>query len=99
EPADTRKRFAWKSPGGDNMVWGVCFCDVNRDGLLDVVLGPHYQSQWSDPIPVRRYLNRGIKDGGPALEDVTEKVGLAPLGMKAPHVEIQDFDNDGWPDI
>jgi hypothetical protein len=30
---------------------------------------------------------------------VTEKVGLVPLGMKSPHVEIQDFDNDGWPDI
>jgi hypothetical protein len=30
---------------------------------------------------------------------VTANVGLTPLGMKAPHVEIQDFDNDGWPDI
>ena len=35
----------------------------------------------------------------PTFEDVTEKVGLMPLPMKAPHVEIQDFDNDGWPDI
>jgi hypothetical protein len=99
EAPDSRKTFAWKGSGGDNMVCGVCFCDVNRDGLLDVVLGPHFASQWSDPIPVRLYLNRGIKDGVPTFEDVTEKVGLAPLGMKAPHVEIQDFDNDGWPDI
>ena len=35
----------------------------------------------------------------PTFEDVTEAAGLKPLAMKAPHVEIQDFDNDGWPDI
>ena len=99
EAPDSRKTFAWKGAGGENMVCGVCFCDVNRDGLLDVVLAPHYKTQWTDPIPVRLYLNRGIKDGVPTFEDVTEKVGLAPLAMKAPHVEIQDFDNDGWPDI
>jgi hypothetical protein len=99
EAPDSRKVFAWKGSGGDNMICGVCFADVNRDGLLDIVLGPHYQSQWLDPIPVRLYLNREIKDGVPTYEDVTEKVGLTPLAMKAPHVEIQDFDNDGWPDI
>jgi hypothetical protein len=43
--------------------------------------------------------NRGIKGGVPTYEDVTEKVGLSPLAMKAPHVEIQGFNNDGWPDI
>jgi hypothetical protein len=99
EVAGARELFAWKGSGGDNMICGVCFADVNRDGLLDIAIGPHYQSQWSDPIPIRLYLNRGITDGIPKYEDVTEKVGLAPLGMKAPHVEIQDFDNDGWPDI
>ena len=26
-------------------------------------------------------------------------MGLKPLPMKAPHVELQDFDNDGWPDL
>src|SRR5262249_29943500 len=33
------------------------------------------------------------------FEDVTAAAGLKPLAMKAPHVEVQDFDNDGWPDI
>ena len=42
---------------------------------------------------------RGVKNGVPTFEEVTEAAGLAPLTMKAPHVEIQDFDNDGWPDI
>lgn len=99
EAPGTREVFAWEGSGGDNMVCGVCFGDVNRDGLLDVLLGQHYQRPWLDPVPVRLYLNRGIKDGNPSFEDVTERAGLKPLPMKAPHVEIQDFDNDGWPDI
>lgn len=102
EAPGSRATFAWKGAGGaggDNMVCGVCFADVNRDGLPDVVLGQHFSEPWREPVPVRLYLHRGVTDGVPRFEDVTEKVGLTPLGMKAPHVEIQDFDNDGWPDI
>ncbi|MSR53213.1 MAG: CRTAC1 family protein [Gemmataceae bacterium] len=96
----SRKLFAWDIPaGGDNMIAGVCLGDVNRDGLLDIVIGQHFEAPWKSPVPIRLYLNRGIKDGLPTFEDVTDKVGLKPLPMKAPHVEIQDFDNDGWPDI
>ncbi len=99
EAPGSRQTFAWKGAGGDNMVCGVCFADVNRDGRLDLVLGPHYKTPWLEPVPIRLYLNRGIKAGVPTYEDVTTKVGLTPLALKAPHVEIQDFDNDGWPDI
>jgi hypothetical protein len=81
------------------MVCGVAIADVNRDGLLDIVLGQHYSTPWVEPVSERLYLNRGIKDGVPIYEDVTKKVGLVPLPMKGPHVEFQDFDNDGWPDL
>jgi len=91
--------FRWETAGGDNMVCGVCFGDVNRDGLLDLVLGQHFERPWRAPVANRLYVNRGIKDGTPQFEDVTDSAGLVPLPMKAPHVEIQDFDNDGWPDI
>ncbi|MEX2138015.1 MAG: CRTAC1 family protein [Pirellulales bacterium] len=99
EAPESRKIFAWEGAGGDNMVCGACFGDVNRDGLLDIVIGQHYQSPWRSPVPNRLYLNRGVNKGIPTFEDVTAAVGLKPLPMKAPHVEIQDFDNDGWPDI
>jgi hypothetical protein len=95
----SRQAFAWKDAGGDNMIAGVCIADVNCDGLPDIVIGQHYDHPWRDPVPIRLYLNRGVNDGVPAFEDVTEKVGVRPLGMKAPHVEVQDFDNDGRPDI
>jgi hypothetical protein len=97
----SRETFAWKGSGGDNMVCGVCFGDVNRDGLPDLALGQHYGDPWKSPVPNRLYLNRGVKgdDKAPTFEDVTETAGLVPLPMKGPHVEIQDFDNDGWDDL
>ena len=102
EMPGSRELFAYKGAGdqgGDNMVCGVCFCDVNRDGLLDIVLGQHYATPWRESVPNKLFINRGVKDGVPMFEEVTEKAGLTPLGLKSPHVEFQDFDNDGWPDI
>jgi hypothetical protein len=99
EAPDSREVFAWPTARGDNMVCGVTFGDVNRDGLLDILLGQHYERPWLEPVANRLYLNQGVNNGVPAFVDVTEKVGLAALPMKSPHVEIQDFDNDGWPDI
>ncbi|CAN5919553.1 hypothetical protein BH24BAC1_BH24BAC1_36460 [soil metagenome] len=95
----SRELFSWKNAGGDNMVCGVSISDVNRDGLMDIVIGPHFKTPWLSPEPVRLFLNKGLKAGIPTFEDVTAKVGLTALPMKAPHVEIQDFDNDGWPGI
>jgi hypothetical protein len=92
--------FEWKSAGGDNMICGVTFGDINADGRLDLVLGQHYDHPWREPVANRLYLNRGNDDKGyPKFEDVTERVGLTPIPIKAPHVEVQDFDNDGLADI
>jgi hypothetical protein len=95
--------FTWKyGRDGDDTSCGVCFGDVNRDGRLDIVIGSHFSQPWrakGGGVAVRLYLHRGVKDGLPSFEDVTERTGLVPLPMKSPHVEIQDFDNDGWPEI
>ncbi|CAN5482952.1 hypothetical protein BH23VER1_BH23VER1_34270 [soil metagenome] len=92
--------FAWPEAKGDNMVCGIAFGDLNRDGLLDMVIGQHFQNPWVEPVANRLYLNRGIDPHGePEFEDVSAAAGLVPLPMKSPHIEIQDFDNDGWPDI
>jgi len=99
EAPGTREVFAWKTPRSDSSPTGVCIGDVNRDGLPDIVVGHHFKWSLREPAPVRLYLHRGMREGNPAFEEVTQQSGLAPLAMKAPHVEIQDFDNDGWPDI
>ncbi|MHA4844954.1 CRTAC1 family protein [Flavitalea antarctica] len=98
ESAATNKLFQWPGSGGDNMVCGVSLGDVNRDGFTDIVLGPHFEEPWASPQPLRLFINR-LKDGNPSFEEVTKSAGLNPIPLKAPHVEIQDFDNDGLPDI
>jgi len=94
-----RETFAWPTAKGDDMVCGIAISDVNGDALPDIVLGQHYGSPWKNPIANRLYLNQGVKDDAPPFIDVTDAAGLIPLPLKAPHVEIQDFDNDGRPDI
>jgi len=93
--------FSWQySKNSENTACGVCFGDVNRDGRLDAVIGSHFSDPWqTGGVPVRLYLNMGIRDGWPDFADATAAVRLPPLQMKSPHVEVQDFDNDGWPDI
>jgi hypothetical protein len=81
----------------DNEDWpcGAAFGDLNVDGRLDLVVGIH-----GDTARNRVYLNRGLKRGVPQFEDVTSCVGCpAAVPVKCPHVEIQDFDNDGRPDV
>jgi hypothetical protein len=90
---------AWKYGSGDDTTCGVCLGDANNDGLLDIVLGHHFERPWLTAVGPRLYLNRGNSGGVPKFEDVTESAGLKPLPMKAPHVELQDFDNDGRLDL
>lgn len=95
EPAALKELFAWKPLNGEDWPCGAAFADLNRDGRLDLVLGIHYVKARN-----KVYLNQGLKDGVPMFRDVTAEVGLpAEVPQKCPHVEVQDFDNDGWPDI
>jgi hypothetical protein len=90
-----RELFAWKPLDAEDWPCGVAFGDLNRDGRLDLVLSIH-----SVRARNRVYLNTGVKDGAPTFRDITKEAGLgATVPIRCPHVEIQDFDNDGWPDI
>jgi len=65
------------------------------------VLGQHFNStlENSQLVPVRVYLNQGLTGPDPTFTDITTTAGMPGLPTKAPHVEFQDFDNDGWLDI
>lgn len=86
--------FTWTPLHPEDWPSGAAFGDLNRDGLLDMVLGVHHVRARN-----KVYFNVGTA-AGPRFEDVTRQVGLPDeVPVKCPHVEIQDFDNDGWPDI
>lgn len=99
EATGARDVFAWPMAKGDDMVCGVSISDVNGDSLPDIVLGQHFSTPWVKPVANRLYLHQGSENGVPRFKDVTEAASLTPLPLKGPHVEIQDFDNDGLPDI
>ena len=82
---------------------GVSVGDVNRDGRPDVAVAHHYASAANlgrKLPPVSLYLNRGLSNSGtPTFEDVTVKAGLPSVASRSADVNINDYDNDGWPDL
>jgi len=89
--------------GREDSPCGAAFADVDRDGRLDVVVVDHNQ-----PARQHLFVNAGRRGGDVAFREVTKAAGLKYLfpswtpermRLKHAHVEVADFDNDGWPDI
>jgi enediyne biosynthesis protein E4 len=76
---------------------GVALGDLDRDGLVDIVVGQHYRAtvEFGSEIPIHVFHNEGTG----VFVDITDASGITPLPTLAPHVAIADIDNDGWPDI
>ena len=92
--------FNWGFPAEDAAPsCGIALGDFDRDGKLDLLIGSHTKRPWAEPLPLRLFRNAGSTTDRIQFEEVTEQAGLRPLPMKTPHVEIRDFDNDGWPDL
>lgn len=77
-------------------VTGAAFGDLDNDGNLDLITGRH---SYPGPSRIHVFHNDGLKDGVPQFREITKDLGLEPLPQKAPHPEIQDFDNDGILDL
>ena len=95
EAVELRDVLQWPAQSREDWPCGAAFGDLNRDGRLDLVVTIH-ATQARNKV----FLNAGVKDGIPRFRDVTAEAGLGDVvPVRCPHVEIQDFDNDGWPDI
>jgi hypothetical protein len=93
--------FDWNpfTRNDEDWVGGAAIADLNRDGRLDILIGQHFGSAQRSGGSLRVYMNRGLQGRDPVFEDITSPAGLPEIFAKAPHVEIQDFDHDGWPDL
>jgi hypothetical protein len=95
ESDELNRTFKWQPLHGEDWPCGAAFGDLNRDSRFDLVLAIHGR-----PARNRVYLNEGVADGVPRFRDVTREAGWPEsLPQKCPHVEIQDFDNDGLADV
>ena len=93
----------YKPLGREDTPCGAAVGDVNRDGRLDIVIVDHNQ-----PARQHLFIRSGKDDREVVFRDATKTAGLeylfpswtpGKLHLKHAHVEIADFDNDGWPDI
>ncbi|MEH6682030.1 MAG: CRTAC1 family protein [Sediminicola sp.] len=88
-------------PGTVNPDWtcGVDIGDLDNDGDMDLVMGEHYTGK-NTRHRLFVFLNQGNdKDGNPIMEDVTMKSGILKPAWRAPHLQLQDMDNDGFLDL
>jgi len=86
--------FDIRSRSAEEYTCGAAFGDIDNDGDPDLIVGTHFA-----PSRVRVYLNEGLRDGVPQFRDVTAALGIPPVPQKAPSCAIEDFDNDGLPDL
>ena len=103
ESETASKSLQYKPLGREDTPCGAALGDVNRDGRLDIVIVDHNQ-----PARQHLFINATEPGGDVIFRDATKAAGLqylfpswtpGKLHLKHAHVEIADFDNDGWPDI
>ncbi|MBL7219668.1 MAG: CRTAC1 family protein [Phycisphaerae bacterium] len=97
------KSLQYEPLGREDTPCGAALGDIDRDGRLDIVIVDHNQ-----PARQHLFINSTKRGGEVMFRDATKDAGLAylfpswtpgKLHLKHAHVEIADFDNDGWLDI
>jgi enediyne biosynthesis protein E4 len=82
----------------ETMGSGCAWIDYDQNGLLDLYLVNGAATKLYTPKhPLRSALYRNNGDG--TFTDVTEKAGVAAVGLFGMGVAVGDYDNDGFPDL
>ena len=89
----TDKSKDWKVDGNFGYAKAALFCDMNKDGNLDLYIS---SIRGKNHLFMHRGFKPNTKDV--VFEDIAEKVGIEKPFMSFPAM-IFDYDNDGWDDI
>src|SRR5262245_51689 len=82
----------------ETMGAGCAWIDFNQDGLLDLYLVNSASTAAYQPKrPLRSALYRN--NGDSTFTDITERAGVAAVGLFGMGVAVGDYDNDGFPDL
>ncbi len=106
---------ATAASGIDERDWsvGAAFLDFDRDGWLDLYVGEYllYEHQrpcrtpagapeWCGPESFNDRADILYRnDGDGTFTDVSQAAGIAGAAYSAMGVVVDDFDDDGWPDL
>ena len=93
---------ATREPATVNPDWtcGADLGDLDNDGDMDFVIGDHISHLDTTNHHIYIILNEGNDENGdPILRNITFDAGIGLSGIRSPHVELQDIDNDGLVDI
>lgn len=96
EAKSLREVFDHNATHPEDIVVGAAFGDLDRDGDLDLITGTHHTRGLSR---AHVFLNEGVNDGMLRFREVTQNLGIPVFPQRNPSPDIQDFDNDGWPDL
>jgi hypothetical protein len=91
-----------REPATVNPDWtcGADLGDLDNDGDMDFVIGDHLDYRDSANHHIYIILNEGNDEhGDPVFRDITFEAGIEKSDIRAPHIELQDIDNDGMIDI
>src|SRR3954449_4961488 len=91
--AATPERYLIETMGS-----GAAWIDYDNDGYLDLYLVNSAETPAYKPErPLRSALYRNKGDG--TFQDVTERAGVAAIGLFGMGVAVGDYDNDGFEDL
>ena len=75
----------------------LSFLDFDRDGIIDLFIGTHYQSNFCDGIGASKYLMKGRGDG--TFSDASEQSGISSYIEALFGSNAGDWNNDCHQDI